>query len=61
MYLSHTNNGEHRLTMTSIRSNIRVSFTLSKAFLAGLFIMGSAMTTAIVSLSYKKKTPVLAS
>ena len=57
MYLSHTNNGEHRLTMTSIRSNIRVSFTLSKAFLAGLFIMGSAMTTAHSELVIQEKDP----
>uniref|UniRef100_UPI00356ACD4A hypothetical protein n=1 Tax=Psychrobacter sp. TaxID=56811 RepID=UPI00356ACD4A len=57
MYLSHTNNGEHRFTMTSIRSNIRVSFRLSKAFLVGLFIMGSAMTTAHSELVIQEKDP----
>ena len=57
MYLSHINNGEHRLTMTHIKSSIRVSFTLPKAFLAGLFIMGSAMTTAHSELVIQEKDP----
>lgn len=57
MYLSHINNGEHRLTMTHIKSSIRVSFKLPKAFLAGLVIMGSAMTTAHSELVVQEKDP----
>ncbi|MDN5801860.1 MAG: hypothetical protein L0H34_05095 [Psychrobacter sp.] len=43
--------------MTHIKSSIRVSFKLPKAFLAGLVIMGSAMTTAHSELVVQEKDP----
>lgn len=57
MCLLHTNNGEHRLTMTSIKSSIKASFKLPKALLAGLFIMGSVMSTAHSELVIQEKDP----
>lgn len=57
MHLSHTNNGEHRLTMTSIRSNIRVIFKLPKTLLIGLFIIGTAMSAAHSELVIQEKDP----
>ncbi|SLJ84288.1 tetratricopeptide repeat protein [Psychrobacter sp. DAB_AL43B] len=57
MHLSHTNNGEQRLTMTSINSSIKVSFKLPKALLVGLFIMGSAMSAAHSELVIQEKDP----
>lgn len=57
MYSSNINNGEHRLTMTNIQSSIKVSFKLPKALLAGLFIMGSAMSAAHSELVIQEKDP----
>lgn len=57
MHLFHTNNGECRLTMTNIRSNIRAHFQLPKTLLAGLFVMVSAMSTAHSELVIQEKDP----
>ena len=43
--------------MTSIQRSINVSFKLPKALLAGLFIMGSAMSAAHSELVIQEKDP----
>lgn len=57
MHQSNTNNSEHRLTMTSIKSSIKVSIKLPKAILVGMLIMGSAMGTAHSELVIQEKDP----
>ena len=57
MYLFHTNNYEHRLTMISIKSNIKVSFKLPKAIITGAFIIGTAMSAAHSELVIQEKDP----
>lgn len=57
MHQSNTNNSEHRLTMNSIKSSIKVSFKLPKAIFSGLLIMGTAMGTAHSELVIQEKDP----
>lgn len=57
MYFFHTNNYEHRLTMISIKSNIKVSFKLPKAIITGAFIIGTAMSAAHSELVIQEKDP----
>jgi len=57
MHLSHTNNGECQLTMTSINSNLRASFQLPKTLLVGFVVMVAAMSTAHSELVIQEKDP----